>query len=104
MDRLCTTSDLAGYASTPLILAGTGVAQRTGGRACARLSMGDRQMKKNPAAKTLESQIDVEDSSDVRYWCRKLGCAQSDLLAAVKVLGPVAYDVAKYDRRRAANQ
>ena len=67
-------------------------------------------MKKGSAAKTLESQIDddaqidVGDSNDVRYWCRKLGCAQSDLLAAVKVLGPVAHDVAKYVKRRAANQ
>ena len=56
-------------------------------------------MQKLPA-KPLDSQINVADSSDVRYWCRKLGCAQSDLLAAVKVLGPVALDVAKYVRRR----
>jgi hypothetical protein len=60
-------------------------------------------MNKDPITKTLDSQIDVQDSSDVRYWCRKFGCAQSDLLAAVKVLGPVALDVAKYVKRRAAN-
>jgi hypothetical protein len=59
-------------------------------------------MQKLPA-KSLDSQINVADSSDVRYWCRKLGCAQSDLLAAVKILGPVALDVAKYVKRRAAN-
>ena len=56
-------------------------------------------MQKLPA-KPLDSQINVADSSDVRYWCRKLGCAQSDLLAAVKVLGPVALDVATYVKRR----
>jgi hypothetical protein len=59
-------------------------------------------MQKLPA-KRLDAQINVADSNDVRYWCRKLGCAQSDLLAAVKVLGPVALDVAKYVKRRAAN-
>jgi hypothetical protein len=60
-------------------------------------------MTKSPVTKTLESQINIADSDDVRYWCRKFGCAQSDLLAAVKVLGPVALDVAKYVKRRAAN-
>ena len=60
-------------------------------------------MTKSPATKTLDSQINIADSDDVRYWCREFGCAQSDLLAAVKVLGPVALDVAKYVKRRAAN-
>ena len=60
-------------------------------------------MTKSPVTKTLDSQINIADSDDVRYWCRKFGCAQSDLLAAVKVLGPVALDVAKYVKRRAAN-
>jgi hypothetical protein len=63
-------------------------------------------MARHQAAKTIkpdDAQIDVQDSNDVRYWCRRLGCAQSDLLAAVKILGPVAYDVAKYVKRRAAN-
>jgi hypothetical protein len=63
-------------------------------------------MARHQAAKTIkpdDAQIDVQDSNDVRYWCRRLGCAQSDLLAAVKILGPVAYEVAKYVKRRAAN-
>jgi hypothetical protein len=60
-------------------------------------------MTKNPVTKTLDSQINIADSDDVRYWCRKFRCSQSDLLAAVKVLGPVALDVAKYVKRRAAN-
>ena len=59
-------------------------------------------MTKSPA-KTLDSQINVADSNDIRYWCRKLRCTQSDLLEAVKILGPVALDVAKYVKRRAAN-
>jgi len=65
------------------------------------IDMQKRSTKLRP--KSLEGQIDVADPNDIRYWCRELGCAQSDLLAAVKVLGPVALDVAKYVKRRAAN-
>ena len=48
--------------------------------------------------------IDVADPAQVRYWCRLFGCTQSDLLAAVKILGPARTDVEKYVKRRAANQ
>jgi hypothetical protein len=65
------------------------------------IDMQKRSLKLRP--KSLEGEINVADPNDVRYWCRELGCAQSDLLAAVKILGPVALDVAKYVRRRAAN-
>lgn len=65
------------------------------------IDMQKRSAKLRP--KSLEGQINVADPNDVRYWCRELGCAQSDLLAAVKILGPVAVDVAKYVKRRAAN-
>ena len=65
------------------------------------IDMQKRSLKLSP--KSLKGEINVADPNDVRYWCRELGCAQSDLLAAVKILGPVALDVAKYVRRRAAN-
>ena len=85
-----------------LVGAGTAVASQAGNDAQRAHRNHQNDMQKLPA-KPLDSQINVADSSDVRYWCRKLGCAQSDLLAAVKVLGPVALDVAKYVKRRAAN-
>lgn len=85
-----------------LVGAGTAVASQAGNDARRAHRNHRTDMQKLPA-KPLDSQINVADSSDVRYWCRKLGCAQSDLLAAVKVLGPVALDVAKYVKRRAAN-
>ena len=85
-----------------LVGAGTAVASQPGNDARRAHPNHRTDMQKLPA-KPLDSQINVADSSDVRYWCRKLGCAQSDLLAAVKVLGPVALDVAKYVKRRAAN-
>lgn len=62
--------------------------------------MPNSNAKRVPASRAL---INVGDSRDVRYWCRKLACTQSDLRAAVKVLGPVPSDVEKYLKRRAAN-
>jgi hypothetical protein len=49
------------------------------------------------------ARIDIDDSSEVRYWCRKFGCTQSDLRAAVKVLGPSPTEVQKYLKQGAAN-
>ena len=48
--------------------------------------------------------INVANSEQVRYWCRLFNCTQSDLLAAVKILGPARIDVEKYVTRRAANR
>jgi hypothetical protein len=48
--------------------------------------------------------INVADPEQIRYWCRLFGCTQSDLLAAVKILGPARIDVEKYVKSRAANQ
>ena len=70
-------------------------------RTTSNIDMQKRSAKLSP--KSLEGEINVADPNEVRYWCRELGCAQSDLLAAVKILGPVALDVAKYVKRRAAN-
>ena len=48
--------------------------------------------------------INIADPEQIRYWCRIFGCTQSELLAAVKILGPARMDVEKYVKRRAANQ
>ena len=48
--------------------------------------------------------INVANSEQVRYWCRLFNCTQSDLLAAVKILGPARMDVEKYVTSRAANR
>lgn len=48
--------------------------------------------------------INVANSEQVRYWCRLFNCTQSDLLAAVKILGPARIDVEKYVTSRAANR
>lgn len=54
------------------------------------------------AAKGDPARIDVSDSRAIRYWCRRLRCRQSDLIAAVIVLGPAVAAVEKYVRRRGA--
>ncbi len=50
------------------------------------------------------NKINVADSEQVRYWCRLFNCTQSDLRAAVKILGPARIDVEKYVTRHAANR
>jgi hypothetical protein len=49
------------------------------------------------------TRIRLDDSRDVRYWCRRLACTQSELRAAVRVLGPVPTDVERFLKRQAAN-
>jgi hypothetical protein len=49
------------------------------------------------------TRIRLDDSRDVRYWCRRLSCTQSELRAAVRVLGPVPTDVERFLKRQAAN-
>ena len=58
-------------------------------------------MSKN-AVKFESAEININDPKEIRYWCRKLRCRQSDLIAAVTVLGPAVADVEKYVRRRTA--
>ena len=55
----------------------------------------------NSAVRSASAEIDIDDSKEIRYWCRKLRCRQSDLIAAVVVLGPAVAGVEKYLRRRA---
>ncbi len=53
------------------------------------------------AAKYAPARIDINDSKAIRYWCRRLRCRQSDLIAAVIVLGPSVAGVERYVRRAA---
>ena len=40
--------------------------------------------------------IDIKDPSEVRNWCRSLGCTKSELKAAVKAVGTSASKVREY--------
>jgi hypothetical protein len=33
------------------------------------------------------SRVNVTDTADVTYWCQKLGCSETQLRAAVKMVG-----------------
>jgi len=54
------------------------------------------------AAKYAPRGSDISDSRAIRYWCRRLRCRQSDLIAAVIVLGPAVAGVERHLGRRAA--
>lgn len=43
--------------------------------------------KRTGRRKVNGQKIDLTNSTDVRYWCRRFRCTQSDLRAAVKLLG-----------------
>jgi hypothetical protein len=52
---------------------------------------------------TKRRRINLGDAMDVRYWCERFGCTQSDLRAAVKLLGGEPSKVEQYLLREAAN-
>ena len=53
-----------------------------------RTSTQTRVVVKRTSRKTIDPrQIDLKDSTDVRYWCRRFSCTQSALRAAIKLLG-----------------
>ena len=56
----------------------------------------------NSNVKFAAAEINTTDPKEVRYWCRRLRCRQSDLIAAVIVLGPAVEGVEEYVRRCAA--
>ena len=39
------------------------------------------------------SKISVSPASEVTYWCQKLGCSETQLRAAVKMVGPTVSKV-----------
>ena len=56
-----------------------------------------RVVVKRARRKTIDPrQIDLKDSTDVRYWCRRFRCTQSALRAAIKLLGTDPASVEKY--------
>ena len=42
------------------------------------------------------SQIDVNQIGEVIHWCRRFGCSQEQLRAAVKAVGACADDIRSY--------
>jgi hypothetical protein len=44
--------------------------------------------------------VDVSEADDVRYWCEKCGCSESQLRTAVKSVGVDARDVQVYLKKR----
>lgn len=47
------------------------------------------------------SRVNVSEAGDVRYWCEKCGCSESQLRAAVKAVGVMAGVVQAYLKKRA---
>ena len=39
------------------------------------------------------ARIDIQNSQDVRTWCKTFNCSPVDLIEAVAAMGPVAEDV-----------
>ena len=56
-----------------------------------------RVVVKRTRRKTIDRrQIDLKDSTDVRYWCRRFRCTQSALRAAIKLLGTDPASIEKH--------
>jgi len=56
-----------------------------------------RVVVKRTRRKTIDRrQIDLKDSTDVRYWCRRFSCTQSALRAAIKLLGTDPASIEKH--------
>jgi len=56
-----------------------------------------RVVVKRTRRKTIDRrQIDLKDSTDVRYWCRRFTCTQSALRAAIKLLGTDPASIEKH--------
>ena len=56
-----------------------------------------RVVVKRTSRKTIDRrQIDLKDSTDVRYWCRRFSCTQSALRAAIKLLGTDPASIEKH--------
>jgi hypothetical protein len=48
--------------------------------------------------------IDVRDAWELRWWCRKFGCTETQLRAAIDAIGAIAGNVRKYLAREQARQ
>ncbi|MGU3360699.1 DUF3606 domain-containing protein [Methylobacterium sp. M6A4_1b] len=55
--------------------------------------MADDLDQRGPADR---QRINVNEAWEVTWWCRKFGVTEAQLRAAVKAVGPMVKDVAKY--------
>ncbi len=46
------------------------------------------------------SHVTVKEASEVTYWCQKLGCSETQLRAAVKMVGPTVSKVRAHLNQR----
>ena len=60
--------------------------------------MSDDLQKKGPSDRT---RVNVNESWEVQYWCKKLGCNEQELRSAVDQVGVMADDVERYLRKSA---
>jgi len=45
------------------------------------------------------ARVNVNEGHEVKYWCAKFGCTETQLRAAVKAVGVMAVDVEKHLRK-----
>lgn len=55
--------------------------------------MADDLNNRGPADR---SRINVNESWEVKWWCKELGCTEPELRAAVKAVGVMVKDVKKH--------
>ena len=55
--------------------------------------MADDKTSRGPADRT---RVNTHEDYEVKYWSKKFGVTPEELRAAVKAVGPVAEDVARY--------
>lgn len=75
------------------VLSGAHKPERSIGKTSSLNSMSDDLNKKRPQD---ASKVNVNESWEVRYWCTKFGCTESQLRAAVKAVGVSAAKVQAY--------
>jgi hypothetical protein len=58
--------------------------------------MSDDLSNRGPADR---SRVNVNESWEVRYWCKEFGCTEEQLREAVKAVGVMAADVRQHFRK-----
>jgi hypothetical protein len=58
--------------------------------------MSDDLSNRGPADR---SRVNVNETWEVRYWCKAFGCTEQQLRDAVKAVGVMADDVRRYFRK-----
>jgi hypothetical protein len=52
-------------------------------------------LRKDPGPRDLTT-INMSGESEIRWWCKQLGCTRNRLVEAIKVVGPMTYRVQQY--------